>query len=54
MPITKWLFLAPDKIKIKREMLFDDLFSYCQCLKKLLPNIFDKEYFVLQYENLQF
>ena len=53
--------LAPDKIEIKREMLSD-----CQLkmadhynmpisnVKKLVPNFFDKEKYVIHYENLNF
>ena len=53
--------LAPDKIEIKREMLSD-----CQLkmadhynipisnVKKLVPNFFDKEKYVIRYENLNF
>ena len=52
--------LAPDKIEIKNEMepsyqvkftgFYDIPFS---TVKKLLPNFFDKEKYVLHYENLQ-
>ena len=52
--------LAPDKIEIKREIM-----SECQLkieglynipignVKKLVPNLFEKEKYVLHYENLQ-
>ena len=53
--------LAPDKIEIKRKMLsnyqikitdfYDILIT---TIKKLVPNLFDKEKHVLHYENLQF
>ena len=46
--------LAPDKTEIKREML-----SHCQLLiipignvTKLVPNVFDKQKYVIHYENL--
>ena len=52
--------LAPDKIEIKREMLCDyqlkiaDLYNTpISNVKKLVPNLFDKEKYVIHYENLQ-
>ena len=52
--------LAPDKIKIKREMLskyqlaIADLYNIPNGnVKKLVPNCFDREKYVLHYENLQ-
>ena len=52
--------LAPDNIKIKREMLSEyqlriaGLYSIpIGNVKKLVPNSFDKEKFVLHYKNLQ-
>ena len=52
--------LAPDKIEIKREMLSDyqvkiaDLYNIpTGNVKKLVPNFFDKEKYVIHYENLQ-
>ena len=52
--------LAPNKIEIKREMLSEyqlkiaDLYNILLVmLKKLVPNVFDKEKYVLHYENLQ-
>ena len=52
--------LAPDKIKTKIEMLSDyqlkiaDLYKIpVGNVKKLGPNFFDKENYVLHYENLQ-
>ena len=52
--------LAPDKIEIKREMLLDyqlkiaDRYNIpIDNVKKLLPNFFDKEKYVIYYENLQ-
>ena len=51
--------LAPDKIEIKREILSDyqlkiaDLYNIpIGNIKKLLPNFFDKEKYVIYYENL--
>ena len=51
--------LAPDKIKIKREMLFNyqlEIADFCNIsfgnVKKLVPNFFDKEKHVIHYENL--
>ena len=50
--------LAPDKIEIKREMLFDcqlniaDLYNIpIGHVKKLVSNFFDKEKYVIHYEN---
>ena len=52
--------LAPDQIEIKREMFSDyqlkiaDLFNIpISNVEKLVPNIFDKEKYVIHYENLQ-
>ena len=52
--------LAPYKIEIKREMLSNyqlniaDLYNIpIGNVKKLVPNFFDKEKYVLHYENLQ-
>ena len=52
--------LAPDKLEIKREMLSEyqlkiaDLYNIpIGNFKKLVPNFFDKEKYVLHYENLQ-
>ena len=52
--------LALDKIEIKKEMLpefqlkITDLYNIpIGNIKKLLPNFFDKDKCVLQYENLQ-
>ena len=52
--------LAPDKIEIKRDMLSDyqlkiaDLYNIpIGNVKKLVPNFFDKEKYVLHFENLQ-
>ena len=51
--------LSPDKIEIKREMLSDyqvkiaDLYNIpTGNAKKLVPNFFDKEKYVIYYENL--
>ena len=51
--------LAPDKIEIKREMLSEyqlkiaDLYNIpIGSVKKLVPNLFDKEKYVIHYENL--
>ena len=51
--------LAPDKTEIKREMLSDyqlKIVDLCNIpighIKKLVPNIFDKEKYILHYENL--
>ena len=53
--------LAPDKIEIKREMLSDyhlkiaDLYKIpIGSVKKFVPNFFDKEKYVIHYENLHF
>ena len=43
--------LAPDKIEIKEEMLFDYQLKIARLYK--IPNFFDKEKYVLYYENLQ-
>ena len=48
--------LSPDKIEIKKEMLSEitDLYNtLIDNVKKLVPHIFDKEKYVLHYENLQ-
>ena len=52
--------LAPDKIEIKREMLSDyqlkmaDLYNISICnIKKLVPNFFDKEKYMIHYEHFQ-
>ena len=52
--------LALDKIEIKREMLseyqlkFADLYNIpVGNVKKLVPNLFDKEKYVMHYENFQ-
>ena len=52
--------LAPDNLEIEREMLSDyqlritDLYNICiGNVKKLVPNFFDKEKYVIYYENLQ-
>ena len=52
--------LAPDKIEIKREMLSEyqlkiaDLYNIpIANVKKLMPNFFDKEKYLLHYENVQ-
>ena len=51
--------LAPDKIEIKREMLSEyqlkiaDLYNIpIGSVKKLVSNLFDKEKYVIHYENL--
>ena len=53
-------FLAPVKIEIKREKLSEyqlktaDLYNVpIGNVKKIVPNFFDKEKYVLQYERLQ-
>ena len=43
--------LAPDKIEIKEEMLSDYQLKIAGLYK--IPNFFDKEKYVLYYENLQ-
>ena len=52
--------LAPDKIEIKREMLSEYQLKIADLhnvpignVKKLVPNLFDKEKYVIHYENLQ-
>ena len=52
--------IAPDKIEIKREMLSDyqlkivDHFKIpIGNVKKLVPNFFDKEKYVIHYKNIQ-
>ena len=52
--------LAPNKIEIKREMLSEYQLKIANfynisigTVKKLVPNFFDKEKYVLHYENLQ-
>ena len=52
--------LAPDKIEIKREMLTDYQLKIANLynipignVKKLVPNFFDNEIYVIHYENLQ-
>ena len=52
--------LAPDKIDIKREMLSNYQSKIAELynisignVKKLLPNFFDKERYVIHYENLK-
>ena len=52
--------LAPDKIEIKRELLSDYQLKIADRynipignVKKLVPNFFDKEKYVIHYENLQ-
>ena len=52
--------LAPDKIEIKREKLSNfqlKIINFYNIpidnVKKLVPNFFDKEKYVIQYENLQ-
>ena len=52
--------LIPDKIEIKREMLSDYHLKIAYFynipisnVKKLVPNFFDKEKYVIHYENLQ-
>ena len=53
--------LAPDKMEIKREMLSeyqlkiaDHYITPIGNVKKLVPNFFDKEKYVIHYENLKF
>ena len=52
--------LAPDKIEIKREVLSEYQFKIADLynipignVNKLVPNIFDKEKYVIHYENLK-
>ena len=52
--------LAPDKIETKREMLSEyqlkiaDLYNIpIGNVKTLVPNFFDKETYVIHYENIQ-
>ena len=52
--------LAPDKIEIKKEMLSKDQLKIVDLynipidiVKKLVPNFFDKEKYVLHYQNFQ-
>ena len=52
--------LAPDRIEIKREILSEYQLEIANLhkipngnVKKLVPNFFDKENYVLHYENLQ-
>ena len=52
--------LAPDKIEIKREMLPDYVLKIADHynlpignVKKLVPNFFGKEIYVIHYENLK-
>ena len=52
--------LAPDKIEIKKgmfakyQLIIADLYKIpIGNVKKLVPNFFDKEKYVLYYENLQ-
>ena len=52
--------LAPDKIEIKGEMLSDYQLKVANHynipighVKKLVPNFFDKEKYVIHYDNLQ-
>ena len=53
--------LAPDKVEIKTEMLFNfqleiaDLYNITiGNVKKLVPNFFDTGKYVIHYENLKF
>ena len=57
--LNKDYLLAPDKIETKREMLSEyqlktaDLYKIpIGIVKKLVPNFFDKEKYVLHYKNL--
>ena len=59
--LHKDYLLAPDKIEIKREMLSNyqwkipDLYNIpIGNVKKLVPNFFDKEKYIIHYKNLQF
>ena len=52
--------LAPDKIEIKREVLSEYQFKIADLynipignVNKLVPNLFDKEKYVIHYENLK-
>ena len=52
--------LAPNKIEIKREMLSEYQLKIADLhnvpignVKKLVPNLFDKEKYVIHFENLQ-
>ena len=52
--------LAPNKIEIKREMLSEYQLKIADLhnvpignVKKLVPNLFDKEEYVIHFENLQ-
>ena len=52
--------LAPDKLEIKREMLSNYQLKIAHLynipignVKKLVPNLFDKEKYVIHYENLK-
>ena len=52
--------LAPDKMQIKREMLYDYQLNIADHhnipignVKNLVPNFFDKEKYVIHYENLK-
>ena len=52
--------LAPDKIEIKKEMLSNyqlKIVDFCNIpignVKKLVPNFYDKEKYVLHYDNWQ-
>ena len=58
--IQRYYPSASDKIEIKRELLFDyqlkidDLSNILiGNVKKLVPNFFEKEKYVIHYENLQ-
>ena len=53
-------FLAPDKIEIKKKMLSEyqlKITYLCKIrienVKELVPNFFDKEKYVIHYENMQ-
>ena len=52
--------LAPDKIEIKREMLSENQYKIADLynipignVKKLVPSLFDKEKYVVHYENVK-